>query len=869
MALDKNAIIRDAQKYTARGQIDKAITEWQKLLKETPNDGNIYNTIGDLYLRIKAQKEAIESYRKAAGIFQRDGFSLKAMALYKKIININPHNIDALISMAELNAERGLIGNANENYLAVAEYYTKEGSVSKALEIYERMVNLNPSNINLKLKLAEMYIKEGFPDDGVNKYIEAACAYIDKGDIQKAKDIYNKVIGYRPKNLDALKGLCNIYHKEGASKEAYETIKKAVDLFPHRKEVLLLYGKAAFHIDRLDEAKDIFLKLLNTDPENEEAREFLARVYLKEGNKEASLEEFRTVLDGLIKRDELESATALLQEMIDVDPENPNLHNSLIDIYRKLGKEEDIKKEYEYLVSIYIKQGDSEKATNILKTLIVMDPANTEFRRKLEEIERAIPEEAPSISTLEERPFGEKAIEEEAIKIAPEKVEVKSEEEVFTEADVYMRYGLAEKAIEILRAFLDRNPESIKGHIMLKDTFKAQGMKDEFIEECLTLSDIYQKAHREEERLHILNEAFEMEPEDERILERLSPKISPEIVESEIPPEGEIAQEEVHLEEGITPEALEERIAEADFYAQQGLVEEAIKVYEGILKLQPENEDIRKKIEALSGIEERTEEITFVKEEPETVAPEEVFKEKPEEIVLRKEETETISPEKEKTEEVIFMKEEPETVVIEEPSGEFIDFATELKEELEAEAPKSFFHDKNLQEIFQEFKKGVDREIGEDDYDTHYNLGIAYKEMGLIDEAIGEFQAAAKSPSKYIQASSMLGLCFMEKEFYQLAIKEFEKAIAAVGEGTEEYMGLKYDLGNAYEKAGMLDEALRIYTDVYGMDAKFREVTSRIERLRRILGEVAYPEKTVPKLTEVGYPEKKAKKPKKDRVSYI
>jgi len=837
LAVDKNAIIRDAQRYTARGQIDKAIAEWQKLLKETPNDGNIYNTIGDLYLKIKAQKEAVESYRKAAGIFQRGGFTLKAIALYKKIININPHYIDALLCLAELNAERGLIGNANENYLAIAEYYTKEGSVSKALEIYERMVNLNPNNMSLRLKLADMYIKEGFPEDGINKYLESAHLYIEKGEIQKAKEIYNKVIAYRPKNLDALKGLCSIYQKEGDFKGAYEIIKKAVELYPEREDLLLLYGRSALHADRLDEAKDTLLKILNAEPENEDARRCLAGVYLKEGNKDLSLEELKKVLDGLIKRDELEGATALLQEMIDIEPESPDLHHNLIDIYRRLGKEEEIKREYELLASIYINQGDSEKATNILKTLIVMDPANNGFRRMLEEMEREVTEKAEVM--MEEMPSEEGP---------PEKPEVKDEEGVLTEADVYMRYGLVDKAIETLKAFLDTTPESIKAHIRLKDLFKTQGMKDRFIEECLTLSDIYQKEGMEEDRLHILNEAIEMEPGDERVLERIGAQVCPgEVKETAIP--------EVGLEEGLTAEALEERIAEADFYAQQGIVKEAIKLYEGILKLQPENEDIRRKIEALSGIEERLEEITFVKEEPEAPAPKEEIAEE----ISMKEGPEIPAPEEavqEKAEGVTFMDEAPETMIVEEPHEEFIDFATELKEELEAEAPGAFFHDKNLQEIFQEFKKGVDREVGEDDYDTHYNLGIAYKEMGLIDDAIGEFQAASKSPSRYLQASSMLGLCFMEKGLYHLAIKEFKKAIEAVEEGTEEYMGLKYDLGNAYEKAGMLDEALNIYTDIYGMDAKFREVTSRIERIKRMVGTVVYPEK-------------KVKKTKKDRVSYL
>ncbi len=920
MPLDKNAIIRDAQKYTARGQIEKAVAEWQKLLRESPNDGNIYNTIGDLYLRIKAQKEAIESYRKAAGIFQKDGFTLKALALYKKIININPNQIDAMISLAELNAERGLIGNANENYLVVAEYYTKEGAVSRALEIYERMVNINPDNINLRMKLAEMYIREGRQEDGIKKYIDSAAAYSEKGDIQKAKELYNKALSYRPKDLETLKGLCIVYQKEGNHKESFEIIRKAKELFPDRKDVLILYGKSGFHAGRLEEAKTVLVKYLNVETGDREAREYLAKIYLKEGNKDSSIEEYRTILNALMQKNELEGAISLLEQMIDIDHENPNLHHNLADVYRKLGRERDVKKEYEFLVSIYINQGDSEKATNILKSLIEMDPANMEFRRKLEEMQRAA-EEIPPIPTFVEKPFEEEIVKEvepqEVIKIVPEKLEVKKESEALAEADVYMRYGLVERAIGIIRNFLDVNPGSIKSHIMLKDIFKIQGMKNEFVEECLTLADIYQKAGNEDVRLGILNEALEIEPEDKRILGILRPEALTEMVEltvseKEIVPEEvskpvEIEEEvipEVSPEKEAIPDVIEEWIAEADFYAQQGLAEDAIKVYREILNMQPENEDIQKKIEALSEVEEEAEDITFgekehepfvfeepqkveeeeitlIKEKPEAIVFEEPLKEVEEEITFIKEETEPVISEepqkvneeeiplmkdelleeeipfmKEEKEEIPFMKEEPQAVVIEESNEEFIDFAAELKEEMEAQVPESPFGDKNLQEIFQEFKKGVDREVGEKDYETHYNLGIAYKEMGLIDEAINEFQTVARDPSWHVQASSMLGFCFLEKELYQLAIKEFMKAINSVEEGTDEYLSLKYDLGDVYEKAGMLEEALGIYTDIYGINTKFREVTSRIDNLKKRVGDIKLPSK-------------KAQKTKKDRVSYL
>ena len=129
---DKASIIKEAQKYIARGQVDKAIAEWEKLAKEYP-DGNTYNMIGDLYLKKGGRSEATESFHKAADFFRKEGFSLKAVALYKKILNINPADADALLALGELNEKKGLTTDAIKFYLAAADSLAKGGLKEKLL----------------------------------------------------------------------------------------------------------------------------------------------------------------------------------------------------------------------------------------------------------------------------------------------------------------------------------------------------------------------------------------------------------------------------------------------------------------------------------------------------------------------------------------------------------------------------------------------------------------------------------------------------------------------------------------------------------------------------------------------------------------
>jgi tetratricopeptide (TPR) repeat protein len=137
----------------------------------------------------------------------------------------------------------------------------------------------------------------------------------------------------------------------------------------------------------------------------------------------------------------------------------------------------------------------------------------------------------------------------------------------------------------------------------------------------------------------------------------------------------------------------------------------------------------------------------------------------------------------------------------------------------------------SLEEIFREFKKGVEQQLSAEDYETHYNLGIAYKEMGLVDEAIGEFQLASKDPERVVECCSMLGHCFLEKGMPQLAINWFRKGIESPGIPEMATAGMLYDLAEVYQGTGDTDSAYRTFQEIYGLNANYRDVVQRVKEL--------------------------------------
>ncbi len=141
--------------------------------------------------------------------------------------------------------------------------------------------------------------------------------------------------------------------------------------------------------------------------------------------------------------------------------------------------------------------------------------------------------------------------------------------------------------------------------------------------------------------------------------------------------------------------------------------------------------------------------------------------------------------------------------------------------------------------MFDEFKEDVEETQGEpEDPDTHYNLGVAFKEMGLMDEAIGELQKVCHAIEhghpfgQVMQAYTWLAHCFVEKGVPQAAVKWYEKALKVPNADEESKLAVYYELGNAHEAAGDKKAALASFMEVYGTNIDYRDVAERIKALK-------------------------------------
>jgi pilus assembly protein FimV len=1060
MAIDKNTIAREAQKYTAKGQYDKAIAEWKKLLKESPHDANLFNTIGDLCLKKNAKAEAVDAYRHAADILAQDGFTSKAIALYKKVLNIDNNQAEVHLALGDMHAEKGLTGNALENYKFVADLYTQQKDMVKALRVYQKMADLNPANIAFRMKLADMYAKQGMKAEAAAAYLSAADVHIEKNADTEARQIFEKVLAFDPNNRQVYFKAGILYLKEGKFNEACKALKPVYEADTENRELADTYVDALSRAGKDKDAEQVISKLLADDPGRSDLREKLFELYVKNRNFDRALEVASALSAASMERDDAESAEGYLRKFIAACPDVPAGRRKLAEFYISVRRDEDAARLFLQAAEITSDEGDRDAAKELLDRALEITPGMpaaiqllqhlsaeiapepavqetaepaSDRRMPAEEIaieppaaEPAEPiEEIPAAQPLAETaaetgdifpeiPGAAGAIPEPPAETTPSAEQAAPPEdpaimEAITEADVLVKYGLAVKALEQLENLAKKFPESTTIQVKLQNVYGDMGQMGKAAMHMLALADIYIRRGMQDEANETLRSALAIDPTNNDIKARLGiapepqpvsePFVSPAFTEAPAGDKGysdryapaptdmdmfegqQPAPEEPAVIEDITelgsrdlrqaeelaqPEPMQESVpkpppfeaaaayqppaaektaqaeppattpdieeiwAEAEFYYQQGLFDEAKKHYAKIIELNPSESRAINRLSEISREEQDTKEFTRLadavesledtitmetgaQELPLTTSDEEAVRNLMSEIaeIKKTKRKPSAAPPPHKTIEVEYIppppqEEEPlgtpefpaEDFEAEEPrftpraqttgraytppsnargkppvsagapfsparpaeeedffdlgaalrkdtrapasaikrsSDDFFDLASELRDELSAVSlpprPPAHAEEQSLDEIFEEFKRGVEQQTTKEESDTHYNLGVAYREMGLLDDAIEEFSLTPQGEQKFMLSRYMLGLCYMEKGEYVNAIREIEYALTyseGMGEDEKSRMEMRYDLGLAYQGSGNITSALREFQIVQRVNPQYRDVAVKL-----------------------------------------
>src|SRR5260370_37880419 len=207
MAFDKVKTLRAAERYLELGKIPAAIKEYCKIVEDDPDDFTTLNMLGDLYVRVGNQAAAVSCFRRIAEHYRDQDFALKAIALFRKIDRLQPHDAEISTHLADLYAQQDLVVEARAHYLAVANAHNKAGATQDGLEVLRKIADLDSQNTELRVKLAEGYFKEGMTTEAGTAFAEAGHQFLARGAFDDALDVFGKALGHRPAHLVVLRRL--------------------------------------------------------------------------------------------------------------------------------------------------------------------------------------------------------------------------------------------------------------------------------------------------------------------------------------------------------------------------------------------------------------------------------------------------------------------------------------------------------------------------------------------------------------------------------------------------------------------------------------------------------------------------------------
>lgn len=1099
MAFDKRKALQNALTYTQQGKWDRAIAEYQAIVKADPRDLTVCNNLGDLYARVGKPAEAIEQYLKLGELFRTDGLSVKAIAVYKKIVKLDPNRAAAYLACADLYQEQGLVGEAKVQLATVAEQYAKAGDTAKVIEVYQRLAQMDPANHLLLSKLADFMVKQGMLEEASAEYGRAAQAAQAAGLEAESRRLFKKAREALPDSPEANLGLAELQLQERKYAEAVEALTKVTTAETENGRAWRLMGEAYAGLGQADEAIRALQQAVTLGIPEAEVGRLLAVALAGAGRTDETMALCQRMTEDALSRGDADAAMDLCKEVLAAAPALAPMHAHLVGVLQQLGRQEEARSALWALASAHETNGETEAAIHVYHQLLESDPADTEARSRLEVLEAITAPPAPPeellLPTGEEEPLlleapteapgaptpaftlpteavepdlfletseagppparelveslptvdlggaleveGISGLEIEAASpFAPAETEalggmsfpaeepaagsgeytlagqgaaidflgegmaglgeLGAEEgpsgevaEKLAEAEVYLKYGLADKARDRLLEVVRLAPENLTAHRQLKAMYLDRHQASEVCGEILIIARILEGRQQREAALQEIQEgltlqpghaelqgllaevrrgplapAAEVPPSPRRIapvgaatVELPEPMAVPEeaslaaapagwglgfpppeeppspetpgldiptlevpadlsaleepvpepvpamdagpasvsLGDEELPPELRALLEESSDEQALVLEggdaepdqAMADDLAEGEFYLSQGMVEEAQAVHRRMQARNPEHPAVTKLAAQLAfsrpaappeplGVP-MTPPVQEVAPHPAPAAaqpaePSVAFRLEDLPIWELPEVTE-LPPDQEGRPAYPL----PGEAAAEAPipraaavpvseatppvpdvvprftvadsggkaeTGGFVNLGAELEQELAAEeqATSAPGGGPLIDGLLKEFQKGVREHLDEKDFETHYNLGIAYKEMELYDEAIQEFRLTGQDPKRSLLCADLLGLCYLAMGQPDQAIQELTAGLSIGGQSHEGYHPLRYDLGAAYEAKGDLARALEQYEILQAEDPRFRDVRAKVQALReRVPGRKSAP----------------------------
>ncbi|HEX9204142.1 MAG TPA: tetratricopeptide repeat protein, partial [Vicinamibacteria bacterium] len=512
---------QDADKEEKAGRFEKAIDLLKQLVADNPKDWNTINRIGDIYGKLNDVKAANEQYAKVAEFYSRDGFYLKAIAVWKKINKNDPTVLEPYLNLADLYSKQGLMVDAKAQYEWVFNECIKRGRVREAGDALKKLADIDPSDLKVRSRLAELYIRDGNSAKAVEEHIAIADELGKKGHLAEALQVLEKGMKLDPKSPRLRAELARIHLVQKNYEKVIQILEDTAQKAPGDRDVSLRLAEAYVGAKRPQDAQTILRRLLQQDPNDQDARTQMGRVFLMQGQLDAAFDQFQPIIDKLIERKDADRAAAILQQITQRSPGHIKSLTKLVEVHRMARKDAAVAQTYSQIVEAYIQQGQMGQAGSVLEVLIGLEPHNEQHRSKLEfvrgkaggrpttapsaraaspsppveeDFELAAADDAPALDfaapspSSSASPAGRRAAIELSGPLSEDDKEFINEH--LAEGRVFRKYGLVDKARDQFDAIVARFAGNAEARQELRDVYREKGENDKVLEQLQALAEI-------------------------------------------------------------------------------------------------------------------------------------------------------------------------------------------------------------------------------------------------------------------------------------------------------------------------------------------------------------------------------------------
>ena len=490
---NKQKVLRAAEKYVQQGKMQNAIAEYEKVLKADPKDLTVTNTVGDLYSRLGEADKATECFKAVGDAYATQGFTVKAIAMYKKISKLKP-SLESVLKLAELYTQQGLFNDARAQYLQVAEEFLKSGALDDAVRIFQKILEMDPENTTMRVRLAEVYIRLNKKNEAWQIFSAAAETLRSKGSLSAAEEVLRRMLALDPGNSYALLMQGRNLLEAGDAAAAIESLQKVSDLDSNPDGLRDLL-KAYLKTGRLSDAGTLASKLLTVHNDLPAISAFVDAL-LQAGQYENALQVYDQHAERLLAEDS-DKVLKNLHSIIGHVRENPASLEKLLDLFQKAGESTHITEVIELLAHASVQSGDLHRARDLYQRLATMEPGNPLHMSNYQQVASQIGGDSPhGLISAEEAAVIVDELEATAPSIHQHysdavALAVRS---ALTDAELFISYNMPAKALGPLMAALPQAPNDLRLNQRLAALHTRAARFAEAGVCCRTLQNIYSEA---------------------------------------------------------------------------------------------------------------------------------------------------------------------------------------------------------------------------------------------------------------------------------------------------------------------------------------------------------------------------------------